>query len=120
MNTPTISCPVLSRFFAYRLAFESALLVDEVSKSWARPSLVEQARRAADSVVLNLAEGNDAPRGSRDRARYQGYALKSARETLSALSLAAAKGLGDPAAMAAAYAKANHVVAILVRVTCGT
>ena len=72
-----------------------------------------QLRRAASSVVLNLAEGS----GSFGRVRTQRYrtALGSARETLSCLRVAEAFGYVEtlPEGL---LAPINRVVGTLVRV----
>ena len=118
MTQPNSSCPSLSKFVAYQLALESARLVRIASLRWREcGDLPDQARRASSSVVLNLAESSGEPRGSLERARFQRYACRSARETLGALDLAAVNGLGDAAELAAARAIANRVVGITVRLT---
>ncbi len=75
--------------------------------------LASQLRRAASSVVLNLAEGSGSVGGMRT-ARYR-TALGSAREALSCLQVA--EGFGYVEAMPAALvAGMNHVIGTLVRV----
>ena len=77
------------------------------------PDLSRQLRRAASSVVLNLAEGS----GSFGRIRTVRYrtALGSARETLACLRVAEAFGYVH--AMPTALVEAmNRVVGTLVRV----
>ncbi len=54
------------------------------------PDLGRQLRRAASSIVLNIAEGAG-PRGGNSRLRFR-TAFGSTRETLAALELAAAWG----------------------------
>jgi four helix bundle protein len=77
------------------------------------PDLARQLRRAASSVVLNLAEGSGSFGGVRT-ARYR-TALGSARETLSCLRVAEAFGYVD--AMPEALLGAIHrVIGTLVRV----
>ena len=75
--------------------------------------LASQLKRAASSVVLNLAEGS----GSFGGVRTQRYrtALGSARETMACLLVAERFGYTGamPAALQAAM---NHVVGTLVRV----
>jgi four helix bundle protein len=75
--------------------------------------LAQQLRRAASSVVLNVAEGS----GSFGRMRTARYrtALGSARETLACLEVAAAFGYVEtmPAGIAQ---RMNRIVGTLVRV----
>jgi four helix bundle protein len=74
--------------------------------------LAGQLRRAAASVLLNLAEGAGSSRGTR-RARYES-ALGSARETLAALHVAQAWAYLQPSDDSI-LDEVDHVVAILVR-----
>ena len=75
--------------------------------------LASQLRRAASSVVLNLAEGSGSAGGVRT-ARYR-TALGSARETMACLLVA--ERFGYVGAMPAALlATLNRVVGTLVRV----
>jgi len=77
-------------------------------------SLEDQMRRAAASVVLNIAEGS----GSRGKSRGLRYttALGSARETRACLHVATALGYIG-AVDAALLDRLDHVIATLVRVS---
>lgn len=110
------SARLLSRFVAYQRALEAVALVERASRRWRGwASLVDQARRAGSSVVLNLAEGNAHPPGSKERRRFQRIALGSALELEAALDVAGAAGLGETADLRDARVAAGRSAAILVR-----
>lgn len=116
MNQPISDARLLSRFVAYQRGLEAVSLVERASRGWRGwAHLVDQARRAACSVVLNLAEGNAHPPGSRERRRFQRIALGSALELEAALDIAVAAGLGDAGELGAARAAAGRSAALLVR-----
>ena len=75
--------------------------------------LSRQLRRAASSVVLNIAEGS----GSFGRVRTVRYrtALGSARETLACLQTAEAFGYVEPVS-SHAISRMNRIIGTLVRV----
>jgi four helix bundle protein len=77
------------------------------------PDLARQLRRAASSVVLNIAEGS----GSFGRMRTARYrtALGSARETLACLRVAEAFGYVEPVSQTV-QGKLDRVIGTLVRV----
>ena len=77
------------------------------------PDLARQLRRAASSVVLNVAEGS----GSFGRMRTARYrtALGSARETLACLRVGEALGYVE-ATPASVTERMNRVIGTLVRV----
>ena len=83
------------------------------SCSGASRPLARQLRRAASSVVLNIAEGSGSSGGNRT-ARYR-TALGSARETLACLRVAEACGYVD-SVPGAVLDSMNRVVGTLVRV----
>jgi len=76
-----------SGFRAHSLALDASAAVYTVTSGAARghSSLVDQARRAAASVALNLAESSG--RQGDDRRHFFRIAYGSAREAISAVSL---------------------------------
>jgi len=79
------------------------------------PDLSKQLRRAASSIVLNLAEAERSDPGN-SRARLHS-AAGSAAESRAALGLAAAWGYLEPGHMAGAEALLDRVAAMLFRLT---
>lgn len=77
------------------------------------PKLADQTRRAAQSIVLNLAEGRE--RTGRDRLHHYRISLGSAGELRAALDVALAWGYADAAAIAAALALLDRERAMLWR-----
>jgi four helix bundle protein len=77
------------------------------------PDLARQMRRAASSVVLNLAEGSGV-RGGNRKLRYE-TALGSARETWACIDTAAA--WDDVDDVAGVRARLNEIIGTLVRIT---
>ena len=76
-------------------------------------SLADQLRRAASSVVLNIAEGNR--RAGRDRLQFFRIAAGSAAEVRAALDVARAWGMVGAAPEA--EAELDRVLAMLWRLT---
>ncbi len=76
-------------------------------------ALADQLRRAASSVVLNIAEGNR--RAGRDRVQFFRIAAGSAAEVRAALEVAQAWGLVGVAPEA--EAELDRVLAMLWRLT---
>ncbi len=79
------------------------------------PALARQARNAASSVALNLAEGR--ARSGRDRRYHFQVALGSASELRTALLVAEAWGDLDPARNAPVQAQLDEIIAMLWRLT---
>ena len=88
----------LFRLDAYRVAVDVHRQVAKLSDEWSgRSDLADQARRAAASVPLNLAEGAGNRPGSGQRRKSYEIARGSAYEVAAALDLAAGLEL-SPAA----------------------
>ena len=79
------------------------------------PQLLDQIRRAATSLVLNLAEGRR--RVGRDRLNHWRIASGSADEVRAALRLAAALGNLDPASCKHPFQLLDRIAAMLWRIT---
>lgn len=95
------------------LGLVSALrsVLGELTKS--DRALADQLRRAASSVVLNIAEGNR--RAGKDRAHFFRIAAGSAAEVRAALDVARAWGMIG--VTSAAEAELDRVLAMLWRLT---
>ena len=105
------------RFEAHKVAMEAAgkvlRLLAGVSGPWG--DLVDQARRAATSAALNVAEG--AGRQGRARASHYRIAYGSAREAATALELLALAGALQATATHDALHDLDRVRALTWRLT---
>ena len=99
----------------YEVAMEMALALRPVLETLKRSdrSLEDQMRRAAASVVLNIAEG--AQRSGKDRLQHYRIAAGSAAEVRAALAVAQAWGAIGAAPVA--EAELDRVLAMLWRLT---
>ena len=104
-------------FHAHEVALEMATALRPCLEALARHDrdLASQLRRAAASVVLNLAEGSG--RRGKDRLQHYRIAEGSAGETASALRLARAWGFVDGTTAEATEALLARVRAMLWRLT---
>ena len=102
-------------FHVYEVAKELAravrVLIERIERR-DRP-LADQARRAIQSVILNVREGNR--RAGRDRLHSFRIAAGSADELVGALDVAEVMGYLAPADIVAALALADRVLAMLYR-----
>jgi four helix bundle protein len=100
------------RLDAYRLArehFECVLGLNAASCA------KDHLDRAAESVMLNLAEGSGKPKGSADRRKFYCIALGSAKECACAWTLLCMRGRVDEQLARRARAILLRVVAMLSR-----
>ena len=102
-------------FYVYGAALElvSALRPALGQLKKADRALADQLRRAASSVVLNIAEGNR--RSGQDRLQFFRIAAGSAAEVRAALDVA--RAWGTIGAVPAAEAELDRVLAMLWRLT---
>jgi four helix bundle protein len=107
--------PIPGRLLAYDLALEAATqvyqLVGKVPPS--AGSLADQARRAASSVPLNLAEASG--RAGRDRLQHHRIAHGSAKEATASVQLLRAIQAVDSAQATETLALLDRVNAITYR-----
>jgi len=109
--------PSSHRFRAYDLSLEALRLTRAPLGRIRRVdrSLADQLQRAAASVSLNLAEGTK--RRGPDRAHFYRMAAGSAAEARACFDIAAALGLVEPDAAAAAWQAFDGVAAMLYPLT---
>jgi len=119
--SPSVPSFPADRLLAYRAACEVLAEVARVSRGWhGRASLRAQGLDAAESVVLNLAEGAAQPRGSGAKRRHYVIALGSADEVGAALDAARAQQLSPDAeldALRVQVARGAALIGGLVRST---
>ena len=106
-------------FHAHKVAMEMATALRPVLDALGRHDrdLASQLRRAAASVVLNIAEGSG--RWGKDRIQHYRIAAGSAAEVKAALGLARAWGFVDEAAAEGPEGLVARVQAMLWRLTQG-
>jgi len=105
------------RLAAWKLSYELCLRVYDATDSFPKSELyglTSQARRAAFSVVANIAEGA-AKRGGREFKRYLDIALGSITELEVALRLARDRGYLAPDPWTKLEAVRNHAGAVTWR-----
>jgi len=100
----------------YELALDVARSVPSTTKSWPRGTsyLIDQLRRAASSIVLNIAEGN----GRRllgERKRFFSIARASATETSAIMDIAEALAYIDYSTYESVQDKLLQIVKILYK-----
>jgi four helix bundle protein len=100
------------RLDVYRLSREHLQQVARVSLL---PRLRDQLDRAADSILLNIAEGMGKPPGSRDRKRFFRIALGSAKECACAWDLLSIRRRIARGAATQARGLLLRIVAMLTR-----
>ncbi len=116
MNTNTIDEPSPVRFIARDVCLQVIAGLEPALAALRRrdASLARQARRAIDSTLLNLAEGNG--REGSDRAHHFRIALGSLREVNAALDIAGARRwLAEPLPMAAERDRLGALLYGLIR-----
>ena len=108
-----------NKFHAHEVALEMATALRPCLEALARHDrdLASQLRRAAASVVLNLAEGSG--RWGKDRTQHYRIAAGSAAEVKAALGVARAWGFVDGAVAGQPEALLDRVLAMLWRLTQG-
>ncbi len=99
---------MIRNFLAYELAIE---LNRKVKPMALKHNLKDQLERAAQSVVLNLAEGSAKPT-RKDKARFYAIAFGSLREVQAVFDIIELKD-------AKTLDTADHLAAILYRLTYG-
>ena len=100
----------------FSAAVEMVICVDEIAESLptGRGYMRDQLRRAANSVVLNIAEGAG-EYSPGDKARFYRMAKRSATEAAAQIIVAAQLGLASTAAVPRARELLHRVVSMLVR-----
>jgi four helix bundle protein len=102
------------RLDVYRLSREHLQCVARLP---VLPRLRDQLDRAADSILLNIAEGMGKPPGSKDRKKFFRIALGSAKECACAWELLCIRRRVDRNAATQARGLLLRIVAMLTRMT---
>jgi four helix bundle protein len=86
-----------------------------VSRVRAAAKVRDHLDRASESILLNIAEGSGKPAGSRDRRKFYGIALGSAKECACAWTILSVRRRVDPGLASSARDVLLRVVAMLTR-----
>jgi four helix bundle protein len=106
------------RLDVYRAALEFLPLVTSLVPRQGERNLLDQLQRAAESIILNIAEG--AGRHSRpDKRRFYEIAKGSATECASIVDILRVRGIGSPEEHAKVRALNLRLIQMLSRL-CGT
>jgi four helix bundle protein len=107
------------RLDVYCVARELVAQVTEISRAWrGQAELIDQARRAALSCLLNIAEGAAQPRVSGNKRRHYQIARGSASEVAATLDASTLLALSTGRQVADARQSAARICAMLTRL-CG-
>ena len=107
------------RLDVYRVARELLAKVAQLSRGWrGQAELTDQARRAALSCLLNIAEGAAQPFSSGNKRRHYQIARGSASEVAATFDAASLLGLSSEQDIADARQLAARICAMLTRL-CG-
>jgi four helix bundle protein len=107
------------RLDVYRVARELLARTSVISRGWrGQADLTDQARRAALSCMLNIAEGAAQPPSSGNKRRHYQIARGSAGEVAATLDAAGLLGFGAEQELAHARYLAARICAMLTRL-CG-
>lgn len=101
------------RLVAYRVAKDVLADVAILSERWSG-HLRDQALRASESAMLNIAEGASQPPGSKLKRRHYDIALASAGEVAAALDAAVVLGRSTAAEVAAVRLRVGRLRSLLL------
>ena len=103
------------RLEVYRLIVEYLEFLVEQEKRFPQGAggIRDHLDRAGDSMLLNLAEGNGKPRGSRDRTKYLRTARGSAGESAAGWDVLRVRGYSPETACERAKAMLGRIAAML-------
>lgn len=99
----------------YQKGLTLTMLVRQKTKSFPRDELfvlIAQFRRAADSIVLNIAEGAG-NRSRKEFARFLDYSIRSAFECIGCCDIALVNGFFDQKSYNQVVEGANEIIAML-------
>lgn len=103
------------RLTVWQKALELSLGVHEVTRKFPREELyilTSQIKRAADSVVLNIAEGSTG-QTTPEFKQFLGYAVRSALEVVACLHLGRKRGLVNERDFDRLYGQTEEVIKMI-------
>ncbi|MFA7676987.1 MAG: four helix bundle protein [Candidatus Omnitrophota bacterium] len=103
------------KLLVWQKALDFSFKIHELTRKFPKEEiyiLTSQIKRAADSIVLNIAEGSTG-QSNKEFRQFTGYALRSAIEVVSCLYIGRKRGLIDNEYFKGLYSQSEEIIKML-------